>query len=573
MKILGIIWIFLFGLSNIAHTKAENIPQAPLFDNLGTYHHLVSTHNALAQRFFDQGFILYYGFEWGESIRSFREATRLDPHCGMCYWGLALALGSKINAPVSGHEYPEAKAAIEKALSLKAYETPVESAYIQALAIRFQHKPKKTIPSASAFNCHFSNTLFDSSSKKEMSAYANAMRQLTTHYPNDNDAKALYVFTLFQANEWHFWSIDGKPKPTTPRAINALKSVLKSDPNHIGANHYYIHMIESSPHPEYALDSANRLRTLIPGSEHLIHMPTHIYFLTGRHHEGSESNSQAITTFKQYNKSCHAQGFEPEINYLYFHNFDFLRTTATMEGRRQLALSTAHDMLKAPFPTWLKHDPSLQWFIPIPYYVEARFALWDAILNEPKPKAKYQYALGMWHYARGMAYINQDNIKSSKMELSKLNKIIQQGPGNNTLEQEGISVLKLANEILNATMSDHEGNEKSVFTHLNTAEKIQHDMRYHEPPDWYFPIKEALADAYLKWHHPEKAQAMYEKTLLQYPKNGWVLYGLAKSLRALNKEQEATRIEEEFKLAWKYADIPTPILLLPFKNSLRDTSK
>ncbi len=534
--------------------------QAPQFNNLGSFHHEVSTTIPLAQQFFDQGFVLFYGFEWGESIRSFKEATRLDPNCGMCYWGLALALGNKINAPMTGHEYSDAQSAIQKALSLKAYETPAEQDYIKALSLRFQHAPKFS-NEVGVFSCHTPSSQQDESTPKEMIAYSNAMKKMVEKYPTDNDAKALYAYALFNRISWKFWDANAKINPITPTIIKILKSTLANNPLDIGGNHYYIHVIEQSPQPKDALASADRLKTLVPGSEHLVHMPAHIYFLTGRYHQGTEANLQAIEAFKQYNKTCYAQGFEPEINYLYFHNYDFLRTTAAMEGHKKLALSAAKQIIDKPFSSWLVNRPTLQWFIPIPYFVEARFGMWKELLNEPMPKSDYQYALGMWHYVQGMALAHTGHIKDSEKELSNLKKIIAKGKTDSNLGKEGLNLLKIANEILAATIANFQGNEKSTLTHLILAAKIQHDMGYHEPPDWYFPVKQALGDAYLKWGHPQKAKEMYEQDLHQYPQNGWSLYGLAKSLRALGENEKAAHIEEEFKKAWKDADIPAPISL------------
>lgn len=566
LKIISFSGTFIILYTNVAYSKPGAL-QAPLFDNLGDYHHPVSTHVPLAQRFFDQGLTLYYGFEWGESIRSFREATRLDPMCGMCYWGLALAIGSKINAPVSGHEYRDAKNAIDKAMTLTPHVTPVESAYIRALALRFQHRPHnktdKNLPLTSAFSCHISNETFDTSSKKEVVHFAEAMKNLVKSYPFDSDAKTIYAYALFQVNEWEFWTINGKKRSDTNLVTQLLDTVIQSDPNHIGANHYYIHLIEPSPKPENALSSANLLKTLVPGSEHLVHMPTHIYFLTGRYQEGTESNLQAISAFKQYNKTCREQGFEPATNYLWLHNFDFLRTTATLEGRKQLALSAVHELLENPFPNWLANELSLQWFIPISYFVKARFGMWVELLKEPKPNEKYQYAVGMWHYARGIALINHGDVKNATQESVALSKVIMAGPTDNTLQKDGIDLLKIAHTILDATLADYDGKEQLVFSNLKKAEQIQYQMGYHEPPDWYFPVNEALGDAYLKWQHPQEAKILYEKVLHQYPKNGWALYGLANSLRALGEDVEASRVDGLFKQAWKYADIPTPIPLIP----------
>lgn len=562
MKIKRVISVSTLIMSCLTYSNASlasnQTLQAPQFNNLGLFHHEISTKVPLAQQFFDQGLVLFYGFEWGESIRSFKEATRLDPHCGMCYWGLALALGNIINAPLTGHEYSDAQSAIRKALSLKAYEIPIEQDYIKALSLRFQHAPKLS-KKVGALSCHTSSSKHDESTPKEMIAYSNAMKKITEKYPNDNDAKALYAYALFNRIGWNFWDANGKINPFTPVIIKTLKSILAKDQLNIGGNHYYIHVIEASPQPEKALDSADRLKTLVPGLEHLVHMPTHIYFLTGRYHQGTESNLQAIEAFKQYNKTCYAQGFEPEINYLYFHNYDFLRTTAIMEGRKKLAFSSAKQMVDIPFSAWLVNEPTLQWFIPIPYFVEARFGMWKELLNEPMPQSNYQYALGMWHYAQGMALAHTDHIKDAKKELSSLRKIIAKGKIESNLGKQGHNLLKIASEVLAAAIANFQRNEKSTLTHFKLAAKIQNDMRYHEPPDWYFPVKEILGDAYLKWDHPAEAVAMYNEDLKQYPKNGWALYGLAQALRKQRKNSEADQVLQQFKEAWKYADIPAPV--------------
>lgn len=555
-----IVLVFL-GYQSVLQAYSQKV-QAPQFNNLGSFHREISTKTPLAQHLFDQGLVLFYGFEWGESIRSFKEATRLDPDCGMCYWGLALALGNIINAPLTGHEYSDAQVAIRKALSLKAYETPVEQEYIKALSLRFQHAPKITNKTG-AFSCHTSSSPQDVSTPKEIIAYSNAMKKITEKYPNDNDAKALYAYALFNRISWDFWDANDKINPLTPVIVKTLQSILAKDPLNIGGNHYYVHVIEESPHPEEALESADRLRILVPGSEHLIHMPTHIYSLTGRFHQGTESNLQAIEAFKQYNKDCYAQGFEPAINYLYFHNYDFLRATAVMEGRKKLALSAVKQMVEQPFSAWLVNEPSLQWFIPIPYFVKARFGMWEELLNEPMPKSEYQYALGMWHYVRGMALAHTNHLKDAEKELSNLKKIIAEGKTEteSNLGKPGHNLLKIANEILAATIANFRGDEKSTLMHLKLAAKIQHDMGYHEPPDWYFPVKEILGDAYLKWGHPKEAVSMYEQDLKQYPKNGWALYGLAKALQKLGKDKEAIQVQQEFNESWKYADIPTPVTI------------
>ncbi|MDP3558842.1 MAG: tetratricopeptide repeat protein [Legionellaceae bacterium] len=562
--IVGIIFIAYLGFAQSGNNAVKI--QAPLFGDLSSYSHPISTQVPLAQRFFNQGLVLFYGFEWNESIRSFRESARLDPNCAMCYWGIALALGSKINAPRSGYEYQEAKTAIEKALSLKDKTTPIEKAYIEGLALRFQHKPQKVVAKTSVFSCHISSASFDTSSKEEILNYAHAMKAIAKQYPSENDAKALYTFGIFDVIKWNFWDPNGVINKLTPTIIQTLQTILKSDPYHAGANHYYVHVMESSKTPEKALENADRLKTLVPGSEHLIHMPGHIYFRTGRYHDCSLSNMEAIKTFNKYNKTCRDQGFEPEINYLYLHNFDFLRTTAVMEGRKHLAFSAVHKMLQSPFPEWLAQQPALQWFIPMPYYMETRFGEWDAVLKEPKPDEKYVYAIGMWRYARGLAFLHNQKIKNAERESQELHKIVQAGPTNQNLQKDGIELLKIANNVLKAGLADQAGDGELMIKYIQTDVKVQLYMGYHEQPDWYFPVKEVLAGAYLKWGKAKEAKAMYEEDLQDYPKNGWALYGLAKSLRALGENRKAAAVDQAFKEAWRYADIPAPVSLLPEKK-------
>lgn len=562
---------------NKAETKAEEEleekpdpskakAKAPLFKNLGAHQeHSIATNSPLAQTFFNQGLIFYYGFEWSEAIRSFREATRLDPECAMCWWGLALALGSKANAPMTGNEYTEGKAAADKAKTLAVHGPVSETDYTNALVLRFQHQGKHVPPRI--FSCHTTGAMLDASNARELIDYSNAMHKIVMKYPRDNDAKALYAFAVFDAIDWKFWDVNGTINQLTPNILAALDATLAINKRHVGANHYYVHVLEQSPQPENALISADRLKTLVPGGQHLIHMPTHIYFLTGRYHEGTESNQQAIAAYKNYSQQCKSQGFEPEITYLYHHNYDFLRTTATYEGRKKLALSAAQELIANLPDSWLEANADLQGFLAVPYFVKARFGMWKELLNEPKPKEKYQYALGMWLYAQGMALARTGSVKEAEEKSKQLYRIIASGPAPESLDKPGNHLLTIAYEVLAATIADLHEDEASTISHLKTALKIQHDMGYHEPPDWYFPLNQALGDAYLKWHHPGEAINNYDQVLRKYPRNGWALYGIAQSLRALNAPDKAKLMDAQFKKAWQYADIEVPVSLFPMKGS------
>ena len=527
MKICSKLALISIFFSVTLHAKP-----APTFDDLGTFHFPISTKNPLAQQYFNQGMVLYYGFEWGEAYRSFRASTQIDPNCALCFWGEALALGAKINAPMNGHEYRDARVAIGKAQSLAKHSTSEERAYIQALSKRFAHLPKKIKPKTTAFSCHASaSSTVDASTPAELKNYADAMALVSKQFPNDLNAKAIYVDAVFDAIEWHFWDAKGKINPLTPKLLTTLRSVLAKDPNHIGANHYYIHVVEQSAKPIDAIDSAKKLKSLVPGSEHLVHMPAHIYHLTGRYQESIEANLQAIAAVKKYSDTCKQQGFEPEINYLYLHNYDFLRSSAIMAGDQQQAMSAANELLQPPFASWLANEAALQWFIPIPYYVQVRFGLWNEILKQQKPAEKYQYALGMWHFAQGMAYAHNNQIDLADKQLASMNAIVNKGKNNENLQEKGIQLLRIARSVLHAEIAKMRKQYPVAINQLQIADKIQRDMGYHEPPDWYFPIKEGLGDVYLQMGQPKQALVMYQQVLKQYPNSVWAQKGIETVLK------------------------------------------
>lgn len=536
--------------------------EAPRFNNLGSYQRKITTAQPAAQKFFNQGLILFYGFQWGESLRSFKEAARLDPECALCHWGVALSLYHKVNEPDTGHEYEEGKSALDLAQAHAVKATPVEQELIQALAQVYQHPPiiQKM---ESAFSCHESNTQKTLSSAQDKLSYLAAMKNVLNKYPNDPDLQSIYALGL--------WVYVGGTNPAADNpmiveATQVLKSGLENMPEHPGLNHMIIHLTEPYSQPGQALPSADRLNTLVPGSEHLVHMPSHVYFLTGRYHQGSEANLQAIKVYKQYNKTTRDQGFEPVVNYLYFHNYDFLRSTASMEGNKTKALQAAHDLVQEPFPTWLKSSSALQWFIPIPYFVELRFGLWQDVLKHPKPEDKYAYAQGMWHYAQGVALAQTNQLQASHSHAAALQNILKAGAVDANLGERGVQLLSIAASVLYANLADKQNEPQLLFDHLTYAAKVQDTMPYHEPPDWYFPIRQALGDAYMKWGYFDRAQFMYELDLAQYPMNGWSVYGFEQSLRAQGQGPRADTIHPYFEQSWQHADIPLPVSLFPYKK-------
>jgi len=513
-------------------------PSVPLFDNLGDYHHPISTDSDLAQRYFDQGLILTYGFNHAEAARSFREATRLDPNCAMCYWGVALVLGPNINAAMDTDAVPESWQALQNALERSQNASNQEQAYIQALAKRYSLDPRADRPSLDI-------------------AYVQAMRDVSQRYPDDLDAGTLFAEALMDTMPWDYW-IDGKPKPKTQEILATLDSVLDRNPNHPGANHFYIHTVEASPEPDRAIPCADRLRNLVPGSGHLVHMPSHIYIRVGRYHDAAIANQRAIAVDQNYITQSSTPGFYRSAYVP--HNPHFLWASASMEGRSELAMQAArhtaamvdqHKMRQPEYDT-------LQHYYLIPLYTLARFGKWDEILAEPSPGQELKYPTGVWHYARGMAFLSKGQLDQATEELNQLNAIAADPELAKMLIWDinpTANLLHIASEVLAGELAAKQADYESAIAHLQMAVRLQDELRYDEPETWYYPVRQSLGAVLLDADQTATAEQVYRQDLEIHPDNGWSLFGLAQSLQAQGKIQEARAVQERFQEAWKYADV------------------
>ena len=513
--------------------------QVPLFDEMGDLHHPISTDSALAQRYFDQGLTLAYGFNHAEAARSFREAARLDPNCALCYWGVAYVLGPNINAGMADDAVPEAYSAIQKAIELADHSSDREKAYIQALATRYVADP---VADRSALD----------------KVYADAMGKVAQQYPDDLDASTLYAEALMDTTPWNYWTAEGDPRPATRKLLNTLESVLRRNPNHAGANHLYIHATEASLHPEWAEAAADRLRTLVPGSSHLVHMPAHTYIRVGRYHDSAIANQKAIAADKDYLTQCHAQGIYP-LAYMP-HNDHFLWASATMEGRRELAISAARTMSAKIDQEMMRADGMgfLQDFWITPLYALTRFGQWDEILAEPQPAADLIYPNGVWRYARGMALTAKGEFDQAARELSKLTEIA----ANPALEKITIfdlnstdNLMKIAFDVLAGELAAKQGNYNRAIAHLEKADEREDKLNYAEPEAWHHPVRQSLGAVLLEAGRAAEAEAVYREDLVEHPRNGWSLFGLAQSLEAQGKSNAAQIVQKRFEEAWRYADV------------------
>jgi len=510
-------------------------PPPPLFTDLGTYHHPV-TCSPPAQQYFDQGLRLVYGFNHDEAVRAFNEAARLDPSCAMAMWGVALALGPNINLPLDTERGAAAHAAMQRAVALAPKASAAEQDYIAALAKRYSDDP--------------------GADRQQLDrAYADAMRQVVQRHPDDLDAATLYAESLMDLRPWDLWSSDGQPRPETPEIVATLEGVLQRDPNHPGANHYYIHAIEASPHPEKGLPSAQRLATLVPGAGHLVHMPSHIYIRTGRYAEAAAANRQAIAVDERYLAAVQPDGVYPMMYYP--HNIHFLWAAASMDGRSAEAIQAARDVASKAPPEMVRQMPMVEYFMPTPYFALVRFGHWQEILAEPPPPDDLHYNAAMWHYARGVAYAATGQFADAERERAALIAESQALPADRIIgdNQSAASLARLASLLLAGEIAARQGQCETALPKLEEAVSIQDGLPYMEPPPWYYPARQALGAVLLQCGRPDAAAVVFREDLKRNPENGWSLYGLAQALRAQGDPAAAAAADARFRTAWRDADV------------------
>ncbi len=527
--------VLAFVIAGSTYSQSDT-PVAPLLEDLGTLHHPITTNSERAQIFFDQGLRLTYAFNHAEAARAFREAARLDPDCAMAYWGLGLALGPNINDPMPHARELEAYAAVQKALALKSNASENERAYIDALATRYYNKE-------------------DADRSTLDATYAKAMGGLAEKYPDDPDAGTLYAAAIMNTMPWDYWTADLNPKPDTEIVISMLESVIANHPDHPGAHHYYIHIIEPSTEPGRAVPSAERLANLMPGAGHLVHMPAHIYIRVGRYADASEANVRAIAADEAYIAQCQAQGLYP-IGY-YPHNIHFLWAAATAEGNSEVAIDSARKLADKVPRGDLTDFLSLQDFLVTPYYAFTRFGRWEEMLSEPPPPSDLVFTKGVWHYGRGVAFTATGQIDRAEHELSELSKLI----GNSTLKELLINqspardILGIAAKTLSGELAAKKGEFEEAIRFLEEAAAIQDGLRYSEPSPWHQPVRQVLGAVLLEAGRPAEAETVYHKDLDWNLHNGWSLYGLLQAQRAQGKTTEAAETQEEFEDAWARADV------------------
>ncbi|HEX8734323.1 MAG TPA: alpha/beta fold hydrolase [Pyrinomonadaceae bacterium] len=538
MKFLIILFLLIFPVFALGQHGKHNQQQtetktAMLDDGLGKVDHPVSTTNKEAQKFFNQGLAYLYGFNHEEAIKSFRHAAELDANLAMAYWGASLALGSNYNLTANETQLKEAYANLQKALALAPKASEIERAYIAALSKRYSENPQ-------------------ADQKKLAQDYKTAMGELVKKYPDDLDAATLYAESMMNLRPWQLWTPDGKPAEGTLEIVAVLESVLRRNPNHTGANHYYIHAVEASPNPERALASAMRLGLLAPSAGHLVHMPSHIYIRTGDYIEAAKSNADAIIADRNYIQKTGSRGVYTMM--YYNHNIHFLSAASAMNGQYAEAIKQARE-LEANVRPHLKMMPMLEMFSPYPLVTLVRFEKWDEIMKYPQPESDLRITNGFWNFARGLALAKTGKSEEARKEITALRQIMKTLPpetgfGNST----ALGVLKVAEELLSGEIHLARGDNKRAIEELHKAVAAEDLVNYNEPPDWDLPSREWLGRALLISGEYAEAEKIYRDELARHPRNGRALFGLAEALGKQGKTDSAQMIRREFEKAWEKAD-------------------
>ena len=536
--------VWFAACSQKPETDAELVARAgaPLFNGMGDFHRVIDTKDAGAQRYFDQGMVLSFGFNHAESIRSFRAAQKLDPNCAMCFWGEALATGPNINvtakgkAVMSADEQTAAWAALEKAKSVAASKPQIERDLIEALGARYAPSP---VDDRDAFD----------------RAYAEALGALVTKYPEDSDIAAMYGEAWMNTMPWNYWSDATTPRPEIAPVIATLEKTIARSPKHPLALHLYLHAMEASADAKKAEAAADALYPLVPGSGHLVHMPAHIYWRVGRYNDAAEANIAAAKIDEDYIRQCNAQGFYPAMYYP--HNIHFLWSAASMQGQSKVAIEAGRKLADNVSLEQIDQFPTVEFFKTIPLLSLVQFGRWDEIMAESQPRADLGFSNAIWRYARGVALANKGDIKGAKAELAalvplKANAKVMVLDGN---DYPASMLLQIADDLLQGEIALAGKDNKTAIAKFTAAVAGQDALPYTEPPFWYYPTRQSLGAALLKAGQAKDAQVVYENDLQQYPHNGWSTFGLIAALEAQGKSEEAATHREHFKAMWQFADV------------------
>lgn len=532
-KIIGL--LMTAGLLSYAqhnhHASNDNKP-AELLEGLGSHTHPIGTKSELAQKFFDQGFALIYGFNHDEAARLFARAADLDPRNPMPHWGIALALGPNYNLPPMPEREEKAWKAIAKAVELAADAPASQRAYVKALVKRYSKDPNED--------------------RKELGVkYKDAMKEVMARYPDDLDAATLYAESIMNLRPWALWSLDGVPAEGTLEILDVLETVLRRNPSHPGANHYYIHAVEASKTPERALPSALRLGALMPGAGHMVHMPSHIFLRLGEHELSATVNETASEVDQKYIERSGAKGIYPLM--YYSHNLHFVSYARMMQGNFDQSLEYAR-RLRKNVDGAIDEMPMIAPYGAFEWLVLTRFSKWDRMLAETKPRESSPFLHAMFRYARGLSLAAKGKVEDAQSERERMAALAGRVPETEMLMTNSAqSVLAIGMADLDARISRSQGDHKTEIAHLRRAIELQDNLNYMEPPEWHYSVREALGGALLRKGDASEAEKVFRADLKENPRNARSLFGLLESLKLQGNSTSAEWVKREFAEAWKYS--------------------
>ena len=516
------------------HASEPNVAMA-LHPDLGNYHHPITTKSEEAQKYFDQGLTLLYGFNHDEAARYFRRVAQLDPDAAMAYWGLALAIGQNYNdTAVDVLRAAATYDAVKKAVELSAKVSEREQAYIRALTKRF----------ASADP--------DSDWKQFHIDYSNAMREVTKKYPDDLDAAVLFAESLMMLRPWQLWTLEGEPAPGTLELVAVLESVLKHNPDHPAANHFYIHAVEASPNLERAIPSASRLLNLVPGAGHLVHRPGHIYLQTGDFELAAKANVDASNADKAFVQRTGASGVYPLMYWT--HNIHFISYARAQQGRYEDAKQSALDMVRNVGDADMEMQ-MLEAFHLYPLIADLRFNRWEEILATPAPKPERKLLHAFWLYAKAMAQVRKGDLKAGAATRTQFESLRKAIPADSLylLNNKSSDFLNLAAATLDAEFAWARGEKEKSIEEWRRAVGLESTIQYDEPPAWHYPLRQSLGAALLRNGNAVEAEKVFREAMAKRPRDGRLLFGLWQSLLAQKRDNEAKFVEYQFRAAWKDA--------------------
>jgi tetratricopeptide (TPR) repeat protein len=528
----------LFAQAQHNHHTHEAAKPAVLLEGLGTHTHPISTQSEMSQKFFDQGLALIYGFNHDEAARLFARAAELDPASPMPHWGIALALGPNYNMPPMPEREEKAWRAIEKAVELSKSAPENERAYVAALVKRYSKDPNED--------------------RKQLAVvYKDAMKGVMQRYPDDLDAATLYAEAMMNLRPWALWTANGEPAEGTLEILEVLERVLRRNPDHPGANHYYIHAVEASKNPERALPSAMRLGSLMPGAGHIVHMPSHIFLRVGDYQQSATVNETASEVDKKYIERSGAKGVYPLM--YYSHNLHFVSYARMMQGKFDDALDYARRLRKNVNGS-IDEMPMIAPYGTFEWLILTRFAKWDEMLAEPEPQEKNAYLQAMYRYSRGLAFAGSQRVKEAMAERERMEAIANRVPESDMLMNNSArTVLAVGLADLDARISRAKNDFDSEIASWHKAVELQDGLAYMEPPEWHYSVREALGGALLRKGDAAGAEAVFRKDLELHPRNGRSLFGLLQSLEMQKKPVSVDWVKREFGEAWRHSELSLKI--------------